>query len=203
MPIFIISLIGVFLTALYTVRMLVKVFLGDSKMPSANHSGIVMMLPLLVLSMFSLSLGWLQTPSVFGHIHVFSDWLSATLPLQPGSYEESMLYLALPSLAMALGAIIALVFFRKSPKVSAGSGVGFLQSGLGFDQIYEAIVMKPYRGLSQILKNDLVESFIQSLVSFFVVISLFFRRLHSGNLSHYLSILVMAALVMTGVMVMS
>jgi NADH-quinone oxidoreductase subunit L len=127
------AMVGVFLTSLYTFRMLFLVFAGESRARQTGHGhgspapmGVTTVLPLLLLAAACLVAGFLDFPSLLGGIPFFGDFLAGALP--PPIGEEAIgaadpgaaggggteLFLLLAPLAVTLAGIpIARVLARR------------------------------------------------------------------------------------------
>jgi NADH-quinone oxidoreductase subunit L len=142
-----------FLTALYTVRMIVVAFFGDAKMEAHDHSGINMSGPLLVLAVLSL----------FGGLIGLAP-LALVLPNGAGeAHHDGVLAVvtgAVPIVGLAVGWLlfVQLDFWRSLADAPFGRSIrSFLHQGWGFDVIYDALIVKPFVALARINKNDIVD----------------------------------------------
>lgn len=170
------ALVGVFFTGYYSLRMIKLTFFGK-KENNKCHMGIMMKAPLMVLAFFSL---------VIGYAH-FDDIIAL---LQ----HESVLAFLTPTIICVLGGLFGFKF--------TDLGLfAFLKQGGGFEWLYQKLIINPYVALSKKLNPDS----LQALETIFIRFTNFFfgsiKSLHTGDLSSYISFLVVAALVMTGIMV--
>ena len=144
------------LTALYTTRMMVIVFWGEAKteLHDASHARFArpnMWLPLALLAALSVAGGW------FG-IGVLDDLLGAVRSFSHFD-PVALATMAVPLLAIALGAWI----FAGSGeggfmRSSIGRGVGrFFAAGWGFDWLYDRLFVRPFVGLANANKGDVVD----------------------------------------------
>jgi NADH-quinone oxidoreductase subunit L len=171
---------GAFLTALYTFRVVFRVFFGA---PSAHvlessplkQPGVRIAIPLLVLAAFSIGAGFVELPDTLGNIPAFSKFLLSSLPpllVYGSSGNEALLQLAAAATVL-IGLALAFLFFLRRPdwtaklaQSSAGSVLGrFWFSGWGFDGMYERLIIHPYVRLAQINKNDLFDWMADRLVA--------------------------------------
>lgn len=193
---------GTFLTALYTVRMLVLAFYGKLKKPIYDHAGPLMYGSVLVLAFFSLLIGWLQTPHFVAQIHLMSDFLSSSVPGHE-SEEGGFLWL-LPTCLALLGALFAIL--RKNQwRNQDGRGAlrQFIKNGWGFAWLYQTLLLIPYQKLAHVLGPDYIQSSYEQVVlaikGFFYQVS----SMHTGKLSHYLSFMMVALVALSSIMVLS
>lgn len=203
-----IGVIGAFLTGLYTFRMLIIAFFGEAKSIADAHGGWRLLLPLYVLALFSVGLGWLETPDFLGHIHLMSSFLSKSLPeIWSSSPEGDALVILLPSITALLGIMLAIWLYGilrlhhlKRHLLPVGL-IELLKGGGGFDWLYQRVFIKPYVALSYRIKTDVVESWSRALVDLVNGAFGLLDRLHTGRMTHYVSFLIMAALALASVMV--
>ncbi|MCA9507959.1 MAG: NADH-quinone oxidoreductase subunit L [Myxococcales bacterium] len=193
---------GVFLTGFYTCRMLVLAFYGQSKTQNKIHLDWMMAVPLGVLAVFSVSIGWLETPHIFGNFKLMSHWLSPSIANSVAHVDENILMFFVPTLIAAFGALLAIVIYGiRKTNLSKNLLITRLKNGGGFEELYSIIFILPYRWLAKNLACDLFfkieAAFLLAFKGSFALIC----KLHSEKLSSYISFLILAALVMAGSMV--
>jgi NADH-quinone oxidoreductase subunit L len=156
------GLVGSFLTALYSFRLLFVVFHGESRGRVHGGRGYAYALPLAVLLLLSTALG--------GHIH---PPLSGLWPVvEPTASPVLQLRLQLLSGVIILSgiALAALLFLgqRRLLQALGASTLGRLLGQLwlhawGFDWLYEQVFVRPYQWIERLLRGDLA-NFIVALV---------------------------------------
>jgi NADH-quinone oxidoreductase subunit L len=164
------GLLGAFLTALYTFRLVFLVFSGPVGSPVRRRPAPIMKLPLVVLAFFSIAAGFFETPRVLGGLHFFSDFLSPVLGGRGSRPESAMLdatFIILSSLAVLAGLFLAWGLFQRRPgrdwtrdeenDEGAKPRFGFFLAGWGFDWVYDRVFVRPLRWLARINKNDVVD----------------------------------------------
>jgi NADH-quinone oxidoreductase subunit L len=73
------ALIGAFITAIYTFRMVFLTFFGEEKTHVGHPAGSLMTVPLIILAVLSLVGGFIDLPHNMGHVTLFSDFLTPIL----------------------------------------------------------------------------------------------------------------------------
>lgn len=202
---FFLATFGALLTGLYTMRMIAIAFFGDARGHVDQHVHALMMAPLVILALFSVGIGWLETPTIFGGLHGMSTFLSLSLPKPADLSSESPLMLFTPSVAALVGVLISWWLYgvirvhRK--KESAVAIRAFLRSGFAFDWLYTKLLVQLFVFMSFTLKPDCIEAafnrFAQGVDGLFAGVA----RLHTGRLPHYVSFVIVSALALASVMV--
>ncbi|MGF7042519.1 NADH-quinone oxidoreductase subunit L [Mucilaginibacter lappiensis] len=207
-----IALLGAFITAVYTTRMMIVVFWGEAKTEIGHHPGKLMTVPLIILAFFSLFAGFIELPHNFGHFRLFSDLLHHVLPetvLKAGMDAELQFQL-LALLSTFGGIYLAYVFYYKQPqRIEKLRQSGFVMnlylfwfSGWGFDKLYNVLFVRPVVFIANINKNDVVDKLYQGVT--FVTIRLY-RSLsftQSGSLRWYVMGLVIGAIIILSIQIM-
>ena len=140
------------MTALYTTRMMIVTFFGETKTEPHDHSKANMWLPLIVLAALSIGGGW------FG-IAVLADLLGPV-----GTFNHftplALATMAVPLLGILIGWLVFTGRVRVGGLVESGLGRGlrrFWHGGWGFDWVYDRVFVKPFIAAGRINKNDVVD----------------------------------------------
>ncbi len=161
----IVAALAAFVTSVYSTRMIFLVFFGTEKTEPHDHSGWNMTLPLLVLSVLALGGGW------FG-----LDTVAPVLPdggVEHGEHRTWLVWLTalIPIAGVALGCV--LYGIRKADsstklvqEKSQENGIAaFLRSGWRFDSLYDALLVKPFVSIAQLMKSDPVDAGYSAIVA--------------------------------------
>ncbi len=207
-----IALLGAFMTAAYTGRMMILTFWGHAKTEVSHRPGKLMTFPLVVLAFFSLFVGFIELPHNFGHVTLFSDLLHQVLPetaLKAGIGSE-LLFQLLASLATFGGIYLAYrLWYKRSQLIEklkrsgfAASIYRFWFSGWGFDQIYQVLFVRPVVFIANINKNDVIDKFYEGITWGAVRLNQFLSFTQSGSLRWYIMGLVVGAIILLGLEIM-
>jgi NADH-quinone oxidoreductase subunit L len=170
------GLLGAFITALYTFRMVFLTFYGEAKTPVGHPPDKRITVPLMILAALSLVGGFIELPHNFGHVTLFSDFLRPVLPALPirESFAVSEgLIQVLAACFSLLGLYLAYLFFRRQPALlnrleqsrSAMTLHRFWFSGWGFDKLYDTLIVWPFVFLATVNKNDVIDAFYSGLAA--------------------------------------
>jgi NADH-quinone oxidoreductase subunit L len=157
------GIIGAFLTALYSFRMIFIAFFGEARTQPSFLPGIRMTIPLIILAALSVFGGFIELPESFGNFHLFSNLVDNTLPetiTRETGYSE-ILFQSLSALIALTGIYLAYVIYLKKPAISESFSHSrlnkFFEKGWGFDRLYDFLFVKPAVWLSEIDKDDIFD----------------------------------------------
>ncbi|HET7586929.1 MAG TPA: NADH-quinone oxidoreductase subunit L [Gammaproteobacteria bacterium] len=166
------GIVGALLTGLYIFRAVFVAFFGKPQRVVAHYPKGRVVIPLLVLSFLSIVGGFVEIPPNLGDIDAFTTFMASVLPSAQGAAEPTpgliLAWMQIAAGLVALGsiAIAAFLFARRAPlfNMLARSRGGralkqFWAVGCGFDWVYLRALKRPYRRLSWLDRNDIVDSF--------------------------------------------
>jgi NADH-quinone oxidoreductase subunit L len=208
------GILGAFITALYTFRMFFVTFYGRTKLLPDKVPGWKLLLPLVVLGVLSIAGGFVETPETLGHITLFSDLMrsvvrdAAIIQTSPGS--EVLFQLAA---ALVVGAGIALAYYLyvKNPAaveaLSRNAAVmklhEFWKSGWGFDRLYDAVFVDPYRWAARVNKDDAADLISKGIAGAVVIMNRIVSATENGHLRRYAAAIAAGAAIVVAIMVFS
>jgi NADH-quinone oxidoreductase subunit L len=196
------ALIGAFVTAIYTFRMVFLTFFGEEKTHVGHPAGSLITIPLIILAVLSLLGGFVEIPHNMGHITLLSDFLSPVLPaieLRPGAESSEWLMQGIAAVLSLLGVYIAYFFYMKRADLRAEIKGGtyelnrFWFSGWGFDALYDIIIVQPYTWLSKVNKKDFIDRMYSGTVSGAEFFHGLFAKTQSGIMRWYIMGIVVGA----------
>jgi len=153
------GLFGAGLTAFYMSRLVFITFFGKNRLPSDQHdkiheSPLMMTIPLMVLALGSLTIGFLGLPATLGGTNVFGTWLAPVfgaheLPSEEHSMEYALMALSVFAAALGIGAAY-LKYLRKPFAPSKPHGIAAFAVGAFFvDELYARVLINPLAAISR------------------------------------------------------
>jgi len=156
--VFVVLALAALLTAFYTMRQITLTFLGESRTDAAEHASEnkwTMTLPLVVLAIFAVAVGWVGIPEHFPIIggmipNWFHNFVGSTLEEMPKALEFSIWPL-LTSLVVALGGLyVGWLTYRNvkageaDPLVKLlGPIYNLLKNKYYIDELYQVVFVRP------------------------------------------------------------
>jgi len=203
MGFFLAALLGAFITAIYTFRMVFLTFFGDEKTHVSHVPGLGINIPLIILALVSTFAGFIELPHSIGHVQWFSEFLSPVLPatiLQPEVESQEWIIQLLAAALSIGGAVLAYYFYVMQPalhtriKAAVPQVHAFLLAGWGFDTLYDWLFVKPFVCVAAISKNDWIDWPYQALVKIAESLHRMLSFTQSGILRWYLMGVVLGAI---------
>jgi len=190
------ALAGAFITALYSTRLILVVFWGDMKTPVNEYPTKAITVPLITLAVLSVTAGFIEWPHNLVHLTLFSDLIRKVLPavVLKESLPTEAVFQLIAVVVTLLGVYTGYVLYYRNRaiieqwKLSAGIMAvrNFLFRGWGFDQLYDAVLVKPFLFITRINKMDVFDRLYNEIAQ----VSLTFNRLLSvsqnGSLRWYI-----------------
>jgi NADH-quinone oxidoreductase subunit L len=145
-----VGIVGAFLTALYMSRLFFRVFAGNAS-PAADHTHEappVMVYPMALLAVLAVGAGFIDTP--------WDEWLSGWLAGDNAVAHSSNPTVLIVSAAVSLLGIYIgwLAYVKRTIRPGAVAEAmprvtRLLERGYRIDDLYAAVIVRPYRALSQ------------------------------------------------------
>lgn len=164
--------ISAFITAFYTMRQISLVFLGNPRTSAAKHAHettATMTFPLVILSIFAISIGWVGIPEYFPVIGgIVPNWLETFLGSMLHSEHAEAHHSSIPlitSLVVSLGGLFlgGLVYRKiqnteKDPLEWSLSGVyKVLANKYYIDEIYQFVFIRPTEWFAEKIVYQLID----------------------------------------------
>jgi NADH-quinone oxidoreductase subunit L len=178
--VFITLALAAFLTAFYTMRQITLTFLGEPRTESSHHAQETpwtMTLPLIVLAFFAVTIGWAgiseSFPILGGILPNFAhEFIGSTLAEIPEALPFNIWPLIV-SLVVSLGGLsLGWLVYRNQKagaedpvKIALGPIHTLLKNKYYFDEIYDAIFVRPaywlaYNFTNQILDRGIIDGIL-------------------------------------------
>lgn len=199
------GLLGAFITAVYTFRMVFITFYGENKTTITHRPGMMIKIPLIVLAFFSLFAGFIEIPHNLGDVQLFSDFTTLSLPKVNTAIESvtaEFILQALSTVVALTGLLIAYYYYRKraylfSDLSSSPVGInGFFQRGWEFDKLYQKLFVNPIVFLAKINRRDFIDGIYEGIADINVEFYQSLSKSQTGNLRWYLTALTFGIILM-------
>ncbi len=160
--------IGVFMTSLYTFRLIFITFHGECHHPPSHKTGWLMGVPVIVLSVLSIVGGFVELPAYLGNHPWFTNFLQSALPATVEGPHPALGELgseALVVLTFFVGLWAAWFFFLKRRDLAtalSAKGLGralhhWWYTDWGMDWLYDRLFVRPVGWFSNTNKTDAVD----------------------------------------------
>jgi NADH-quinone oxidoreductase subunit L len=200
---------GAFMTAFYTFRLVFLAFFGGPRMPKemAHHiheSPPVMTIPLIVLAALTVVAG-LAVGIPSSHGTPFARFLSPVLPLGEGEHSAGVAFtlLVLSALVAIAGVALAWFVYGRVPVRAASIGVArnplhkLLLEKYYVDELYDALFVKPIYHLSlwlaRIFDPIVIDGMVNGVASLVTGWARGMRRVQTGFVMNYALAVVLGA----------
>jgi NADH-quinone oxidoreductase subunit L len=170
--VFITLALAALLTAFYTMRQITLTFLGEPRTESAHHAQETpwtMTLPLVILAIFAVAIGWAgiseSFPVIGGFLPNFAhEFIGSTLAELPEALPFSIWPL-IASLVVALGGLtLGWLVYRNQMagaedplKIALGPVHTLLKNKYYFDELYDRILVRPAYWLADNFTNQILD----------------------------------------------
>jgi NADH-quinone oxidoreductase subunit L len=213
--VWLLGLIGAGCTAFYIFRAYFLAFTGESRLDphKAEHvheMPAVMTVPLMILAVLAVVSGWVGLPAGLLWGDVFGRYLAPALAEPPGHHGHpstgTLVFLMLVTTSVALAGIAWawLLYVRQPellPRIAALGGrlYGVLWNKYWIDEIYEALIFRPYGMASRfcwkVIDSTIIDGIVNGVGAAFSTSALVWRRIQTGNVQHYALGMVVGAFV--------
>jgi NADH-quinone oxidoreductase subunit L len=205
------GLLGAFLTALYTFRMVFLTFWGPQQHHIHHYPGISIRLPLSILTVLAIVAGFIELPHNLGHVTLFSGFLQNVLPATGVHASSSLEWIAqlLSAVCCLAGIGVAyLLYVKASPALERFTQTGLAQyftrlwqKGWAFDELYDLLIVRPFMALSRLLRKDAPDKLYTLLGGITIKAHHILAGTQKGLLRWYvLSVLIGAVLILTAIL---
>ncbi|MGE3151791.1 MAG: NADH-quinone oxidoreductase subunit L [Nitrospiraceae bacterium] len=207
------GMLGALLTALYSFRLVFRVFFGESKSAVGSTPGWVIKLPLVALAGGALLVGFMQMPRTLGDVHLFGEFVGQVLPSidATASVTTEVLFQVLTMFVALFGIAAAYLLFLGRPGLVdtlAETRWGETLSrwwfaGWGFDRLYDLLFVRPFLWVARTNKDDLIDRGYEGLTWLSRECYGALHRTQTGRVRWYAAVLAAGSIVIVAVTVLS
>ena len=191
------ALAGAFITALYSTRLMLVVFWGEMKTSIGTYPGKLMTMPLVILALLSITAGFIEWPHNLLHVTLFSDFVEKVLPatLLKQSVPAEILLQGIAVVVTLLGIWSGYALYYRYTnvieqwKLSPGKMAvrNFLFKGWAFDQVYDAVFVRPFIYITRINKADVFDQLNKAIASVSQRLNRWLSVSQNGSLRWYIA----------------
>jgi NADH-quinone oxidoreductase subunit L len=208
----ILGLIGTFLTAMYTFRLIFVVFFGPEQMKSEKTPVRSMVVPFVVLAFLGAIAGIPELINSITGGKGFYDFLRSAMPGPVRDFPSTggpwLLQLVYVATAL-VGIAVAYLLYERVPQYTravVSTSVGSLLhrwwfADWGFDWLYQKLFVGPYMALARINRSDFVDLFYRGLALISRVINGLLSSTVNGNVRWYVAAVAGGAVIVVGLVV--
>tara|TARA_B110000879_G_scaffold8722_1_gene11235 strand:+ start:3784 stop:5619 length:1836 start_codon:yes stop_codon:yes gene_type:complete len=181
------GVLGAFITAIYTFRLLFLVFFGPQKVQPQEPKGWQFHPPLIILATLSLGAGWFVLPS------------QGALPPSPSGHPPVwtlVVAIGLPLLGIGIAYQVYVRQQWQGLRIAQWPLLRqFFLRGWGFDGLYQRLFLTPFTTLAQLNRKDIVDQLPARVVQLSLTLHKTFSQLQNGQLRFYITTLACAAII--------
>jgi NADH-quinone oxidoreductase subunit L len=191
------ALAGAFITALYSTRLMLIVFWGEMKTPIGAYPNKLMTAPLVVLAILSITAGFIEWPHNLIHATYFSDFVEKVLPatVLKANVPEEIVLQGIAVVVTLLGIYTGYALYYRNTSVlerwkQSNTKMwlrNFFLSGWAFDQLYDAVFVKPFVYITGINKSDIFDQLNKSIASVSQRLNQWLSVSQNGSLRWYIA----------------
>ncbi len=190
------AILGAFLTAIYTFRMVFLVFWGTARTEVSRLPGRTMTVPLVILAVFAIAVGLIELPRTMGNFSLFGNFMQSVFPknaVEHGPISPELLVQLLSSVVILSGLYAAYELFVKNPqKLAALLSRPLIKqihlfwfSGWGFDWVYNLLLIRPLLFFVRINKEDAVDKIYSGIADISCQLNRLLLRTQTGRIRWY------------------
>lgn len=208
-----IGVAGAVMTAFYMFRLYAMTFLGKFRGTAEqehhlHESPKAITIPLIILAILSVIGGWIGIPEIFVHGgHQLEEFLSPVFEQSNAITQKNVLTHSTEYILMGTSVVLALIAllyawnrfskYQKTNKEETGLGK-VLEDKWYFDELYDAIIVKPVLSVARYLNNVLekkgIDGFVNGVGKAVNYGSRQIRLLQSGQVGAYILMMVLGIL---------
>jgi NADH-quinone oxidoreductase subunit L len=187
--IFAIALLTSLLTVYYMFRMLFVLFYSNKSQKADHPSAKSMIIPMAILTVLSVVVGFLNLPEIFGGNANMTAWLGLPNKTHFVSHSDEIILMSVNTLL-----ILAVIFYTYkkyayTDTIMNEDETSVVANKFYIDEIYGKIIVKPLYSLSfffsTTISKTLIDDMILGTAFNFKKVGKFFSALQNGNVRYY------------------
>ncbi len=190
------GLLGALITAIYSFRLVFIVFFGEANTEPDKQVGWKIAVPLMVLCVLAAFGGWIGQP--------LSEVFPATADFHNVAHSVEYIGIAIPLIGLLIAYLVFLggqLSVSKLTDSSLGKALqNFWRDGWRLDALYHNLLVRPFTGLARLCRNEPVDIFYNSIVSFLRWSHRGLVSLQTGELRWYATTMVFGLLLLVAIM---
>ena len=196
-PIFwVFGIVGAFITAIYTARLMLVVFWGEQKTKISHLPGTLMTAPLVILAIFSIGAGFIEWPHNILHVSIFSDFVHHALPatIERESVPPAIILQGIAIVVTLFGIYTGYMNCYKRPiwnydvyRTPLFQSIrNFWMKGWMFDDLYNNVFVKPFLFITRVNKSDVIDKIYTGIANGAMALYSLFSVSQNGSLRWYI-----------------
>jgi len=199
------GLLAAVLTGVYIFRPFIIVFLGPSEKEIGRRPRFLVKLALFVLAFFAITAGILGVPVPLANFAPLREFLGAIFGLRAEATAGlQAVLLGISAFASLLGIGLAAMLFSARPSLAGSTYEAarrFLLGGMGFDWVYDRVIVRPYVSAARALREDVVDRVFDGLAIFVGFLGWAMSATQTGRVRNYATGLALGAVVVAFVLI--
>jgi NADH-quinone oxidoreductase subunit L len=169
------ALLGAFITAFYSARLMIVVFWGEMKTEISKYPGKAMTVPLVILAVLSVAAGFIELPHNIADVSLFSNVVEKVLPTTVIKQElpNEFLFQAIAMAVTLFGIYTGYnLYYRNKHEIDewklSPTNIAireFLYKGWMFDQLYDYVFVRPFVFITNLNKADIFDSIYKGIAA--------------------------------------
>ncbi len=208
------GLVGAGVTSIYSFRMVFLTFFGEANATVTKRPTSIIRLPLIVLAILSVIIGFIELPQSLGNVRIFSDFLNAVFPaavVTSHSPQAETIFEIICAAVSLIGLYIAYVFYIQRPRyadnlvshASAATVHRLWLSGWGFDWLYGKVFVGPFVWMARVNSSDAIDLIYRGLAALAQILHSILSGTQSGIMRRYALGIGIGAVLVIAIMVFS
>ena len=207
------GIIGAFLTAAYSFRLLYIVFFGKMKTRPNRKPTSIMIVPLIILAFLAAVSGLPDLLTTLFGVKSLYEFLQTSMPenfiRQALPVKASLMQIFYAAVSLAAFGFTYLLYMRKHrlanlfTKTFIGHVLDmYLLAGFGFDWFYNIFIVHPYIWITRINKSDVMNWITKGNVYVFRRLNFLLSEIENGNLRWYVGGIAIGAMIFLGMVIL-